>query len=756
MGKDADLNSTQNLVHPEWEILDPTPDIFSLFPLFDRKFFQGKLSCVQLEWSKKMYNCAGICYQRSSRLGKSCIIRLSEPLLKLRPRKDLVQTLLHEMIHAYCFVLGIREGNGGHGPTFKKIMNGINKIAGTNITVYHSFHDEVNLYKTHWWKCNGPCQHRHPFFGLVKRTTNRKPGTYDFWWQEHQLTCGGEFIKIREPSPKRKRATNKENNPGFLTPSQSNKSKSIAGSQQTNVISNYFNNPTSPAKSTAPTSSVRSVPPKKPYIPGAKPNFGGGTLVVRKPPVAKTPTVTPKSAKPATTTLPKSANPNSSMPSTSRRSPVRGNLRNVKQFKDLSSDDDDGPPKIKSPPIPLFSGKGVTLGTASSTGAGERRSRLLDKFPTISTNPSKSKKPRTEVTPGASTSRAIETIHLSDDSDYLFDDIDLKEIERTATNIKKERQDAIKKEIIDSFTGEDMDDIVLIDDDYDDELADDELASIDDALLDRSVIDELFNESDELIEDFNRTNGNVKVANPDDEIVSCPMCLKKMARCKIGDHLEDCYSRLSGEGSSVRKKSGDAAVPSTSRAGASVRQPTQTPVTQKKKHPEGDSDRNAAQQQLLRDCGYTDADISRYLEDAPIDVDQPSTSRAGASVRQHTKPPASQKKKPPERESDLMAAQQQLLRDCGYTDADIARFLEDASPEDMPAPDLHTLRQQVLRDSGYTEADIARALDDAVRDDELDADVDIISNVDSCDCPVCGKNIALNAINQHLDQCLSK
>uniref|UniRef100_A0A182IL28 Protein with SprT-like domain at the N terminus n=1 Tax=Anopheles atroparvus TaxID=41427 RepID=A0A182IL28_ANOAO len=564
MGKDADLNSTQNLVHPEWEILDPTPDIFSLFPLFDRKFFQGKLSCVQLEWSKKMYNCAGICYQRSSRLGKSCIIRLSEPLLKLRPRKDLVQTLLHEMIHAYCFVLGIREGNGGHGPTFKKIMNGINKIAGTNITVYHSFHDEVNLYKTHWWKCNGPCQHRHPFFGLVKRTTNRKPGTYDFWWQEHQLTCGGEFIKIREPSPKRKRATNKENNPGFLTPSQSNKSKSIAGSQQTN------------------------------------------------------------------------------------------------------------------------------------------------------------------------------------------------EIERTATNIKKERQDAIKKEIIDSFTGEDMDDIVLIDDDYDDELADDELASIDDALLDRSVIDELFNESDELIEDFNRTNGNVKVANPDDEIVSCPMCLKKMARCKIGDHLEDCYSRLSGEGSSVRKNSGDAAVPSTSRAGASVRQPTQTPVTQKKKHPEGDSDRNAAQQQLLRDCGYTDADISRYLEDAPIDVDQPSTSRAGASVRQHTEPPASQKKKPPERESDLMAAQQQLLRDCGYTDADIARFLEDASPEDMPAPDLHTLRQQVLRDSGYTEADIARALDDAVRDDELDADVEIISNVDSCNCPVCGKNIALNAINQHLDQCLSK
>lgn len=135
MGSSDYLNSTQNLVHPEWEIVEPTPNIHVLFPRFDKKFFQGKLTCVQLEWSKRMYSCAGICYQKRNRFGMSCIIRLSEPLLKLRPRKDLVETLLHEMIHAYCFVLGIREGNGGHGPHFKKIMNGINKIAGTNISV---------------------------------------------------------------------------------------------------------------------------------------------------------------------------------------------------------------------------------------------------------------------------------------------------------------------------------------------------------------------------------------------------------------------------------------------------------------------------------------------------------------------------------------------------------------------------------------------------------------------------------------------
>lgn len=125
-------------MNPEWETIDPTPDIFSLFGAFDIKFFQGKLKCVELEWSKRMYQCAGICYQRRNGLGMSIIIRLSEPLLKLRSRRDLIETMLvsvafdvnvyfnlkelqpiiyriffvsqHEMIHAYLFIQNIREG----------------------------------------------------------------------------------------------------------------------------------------------------------------------------------------------------------------------------------------------------------------------------------------------------------------------------------------------------------------------------------------------------------------------------------------------------------------------------------------------------------------------------------------------------------------------------------------------------------------------------------------------------------------------
>uniref|UniRef100_A0A672N003 SprT-like N-terminal domain n=1 Tax=Sinocyclocheilus grahami TaxID=75366 RepID=A0A672N003_SINGR len=141
--------------------------------------------------------CAGVCSYEGR--GGLCSVRLSEPLLKLRPRKDLVQTLLHEMIHALLFVTQNNRDRDGHGPEFCKHMNRINQASGTNITIYHSFHDEVDVYRQHWWRCNGPCQNHRPFFGYVKRAMNRPPSARDPWWSEHQRTCGGTYTKIKEP-----------------------------------------------------------------------------------------------------------------------------------------------------------------------------------------------------------------------------------------------------------------------------------------------------------------------------------------------------------------------------------------------------------------------------------------------------------------------------------------------------------------------------------------------------------------------------
>lgn len=186
-----------SIVDPSWEYVDPSPDIHALFIQFDNRFFSGKLRTVEVRWSPRMTLCAGLCCYEGR--GGLCSVRLSLPLLKLRPRKDLVETLLHEMIHAYLFVTHNNRDREGHGPEFCKHMHRINKEAGTNITIFHSFHEEVKLYQQHWWRCDGPCQKRPPYFGMVKRAMNRAPGPTDFWWEEHQGTCGGRYVKVREP-----------------------------------------------------------------------------------------------------------------------------------------------------------------------------------------------------------------------------------------------------------------------------------------------------------------------------------------------------------------------------------------------------------------------------------------------------------------------------------------------------------------------------------------------------------------------------
>ncbi|XP_036292221.1 DNA-dependent metalloprotease SPRTN isoform X2 [Pipistrellus kuhlii] len=186
-----------SLVDETWELVDPTPDLQALFVQFNDRFFWGQLEAVEVKWSKRMTLCAGVCTYEGK--GGMCSIRLSEPLLKLRPRKDLVETLLHEMIHAYLFITNNDKDREGHGPEFCKHMHRINGLTGANITVYHTFHSEVDEYRRHWWRCDGPCRFRKPYLGYVKRATNRAPSANDYWWAEHQHSCGGTFIKIKEP-----------------------------------------------------------------------------------------------------------------------------------------------------------------------------------------------------------------------------------------------------------------------------------------------------------------------------------------------------------------------------------------------------------------------------------------------------------------------------------------------------------------------------------------------------------------------------
>lgn len=142
------LNFNFKIVYPEWEIIQANPDIQKLFLDLNLKIFDGQLENVKIKWSPRMYKCAGRAFFMPE------TIKISEPLVKSRILKEVVEVLLHEMLHLYLYKLNIKEES--HGPMFVKYMNEINEKTGTNIAVFHSFN--VSILRIHWWLCNGKCR----------------------------------------------------------------------------------------------------------------------------------------------------------------------------------------------------------------------------------------------------------------------------------------------------------------------------------------------------------------------------------------------------------------------------------------------------------------------------------------------------------------------------------------------------------------------------------------------------------------------
>ncbi|KAF1837584.1 hypothetical protein BDW02DRAFT_491029 [Decorospora gaudefroyi] len=192
---------------------EPFVDIHELFAHYNVLYFRKLLlPRVEVIWSPRLTLCAGICeLSKDLVTGKLTRIRLklSTPLLQYRPRSDTVNTLLHEAIHAYFFITtSWRHSRGddgtGHGVGFQLIADAINNHGNYDITIFHTFHDEVDSYRTHVWQCDGPCRSQPPYFGLVKRSMNRPPGKGDTWWARHRAECGGAFTKVQEPAPTKK------------------------------------------------------------------------------------------------------------------------------------------------------------------------------------------------------------------------------------------------------------------------------------------------------------------------------------------------------------------------------------------------------------------------------------------------------------------------------------------------------------------------------------------------------------------------
>lgn len=64
--------------------------------------------------------------------------------------------------------------------------------------------------RKYWWRCDGPCRDKPPYFGYVKRAMNRPPQAADWWFAEHQVgverrcelqrTCGGHYHLVKSPN----------------------------------------------------------------------------------------------------------------------------------------------------------------------------------------------------------------------------------------------------------------------------------------------------------------------------------------------------------------------------------------------------------------------------------------------------------------------------------------------------------------------------------------------------------------------------
>lgn len=366
-----------SIVDETWEMLDPNPDVRSMFLEFNDMFFWGKLSGVEVKWSPRMTLCAGVCSYEGR--GGLCSIRLSEPLLKLRPRKDLVETLLHEMIHALLFVTQNNRDRDGHGPEFCKHMNRINKASGTKITVYHSFHDEVDVYRQHWWRCNGPCQNRKPYFGFVKRAMNRAPSHLDPWWEDHRRTCGGTYTKVKEPEGYGKKKSGKKD--------KTAPSSSKSGSEKTE----------SSKPSASGSQDIRNIIPftGKGFILGGKSQTSTSSSPSVQPP-ATTPSPQKPPASPAK--FPASSPIRSGLETKATSSafpsfrpvnkPIKRSVSNTKVFVNING----SPVKISKP------NSSNRNNTGSDGTEKEQQKSIRDLF-----NKSNSQSPSTKLTPSKST-----------------------------------------------------------------------------------------------------------------------------------------------------------------------------------------------------------------------------------------------------------------------------------------------------------------------------------------------------------------
>ncbi|XP_055296873.1 DNA-dependent metalloprotease SPRTN-like [Sitodiplosis mosellana] len=192
-----DLDKVTNIGHPCWELLQPNPDIHEMFDEYNNLFFGGILNFrVVLDWHSLPGNAAtnaGATKPPENVRNGRMSISLNKNLLVVRSRRETIEILLHEMIHAYLIHIKKEDRPPNHhGPNFQAKMNAIRAQTGLNITINHDF-TETTVDKYYKWRCLGNCRNMAPYFGFIwVKGKTREPSQRDLMWINREQ-CDHQF-----------------------------------------------------------------------------------------------------------------------------------------------------------------------------------------------------------------------------------------------------------------------------------------------------------------------------------------------------------------------------------------------------------------------------------------------------------------------------------------------------------------------------------------------------------------------------------
>lgn len=129
-------NDENKITH---ETIEEYCDIQQLFLSYNILYFEGILENVSIGWGENMRESVGACICDKN----DCKIILNDEILQFRTNSDIASIIIHEMIHAYLFLTGIRERDD-HGPKFMALAKKIGAEEGIEIRIYHTFYDEIS------------------------------------------------------------------------------------------------------------------------------------------------------------------------------------------------------------------------------------------------------------------------------------------------------------------------------------------------------------------------------------------------------------------------------------------------------------------------------------------------------------------------------------------------------------------------------------------------------------------------------------